>query len=284
MTFDARESHRLNGRPFHLYAIRFGPEPQSVRYYTNLTTEFAFGADDAGDPIIYQPWPIAHGEIVSSGNLDKTTLDVRLPDEGDIPDLYRDDTPSSVVTVIIRQGHVGDDDFKVAWAGKTVGHSFEGSEMVLACEPITSSLRRAGLTRDYQVSCPLVLYGNQCRANRTRATIQRQILAVDGAIITLSPAWETDDARKDSYLGGIAEWLDASGRRARRSIVRRDGPDKLILGSGAPSLVAGVMLDLVLGCNHTEEDCRGLHDNILNYGGQPQIPTKSPFGIVNNYY
>lgn len=283
MTFGARETSRLNGRPFHLYTIRFGPEVKSAFYYTNLTTEFTHGVDGDGDPIVYSPLPISHGEIVASGNLDRSNMPIRIPDQGDVPDLFREGAPSSVVSITIRQAHHGDGDVKVAWVGKTVGHSYEGVEMVLECESVAASMRRAGLTRKYQLMCPLVLYGAQCRANKAAATITREIVSANGAIVTLAPDWEAD-ARKDKYVGGVAAWTAASGRAERRRIIRRPDATTLILDSPAASLVGGVSLSLTLGCDHTMTDCQDLHDNIQNYGGQPAIPLTNPIGITNNYY
>lgn len=279
MTFAARETSRLNGRPFHLYTFKVG-DSLELRF-TNLATPFTHGLDQNGQPAIYNPLAISHGEIVASGNLDKTTMPVRLPESGAVPDLYRDEQPSDVVALIIRQGHAGDADFKVCFTGRVLGASYEEADMVLECEPISSSLRRPGLTREYQYTCPLVLYGDQCRASKVAATKTVNPTEVNGPQVTLPTNWAAAD-RKDKYVGGIAEWTDPSGRRARRGIIRRDG-DVLTL-SAAGSLVTGMPLTLVLGCNKTMDDCRGVHANILNFGGQPAIPLVNPTGITNNYY
>lgn len=279
MTFAARETSRLNGRPFHLYTFKVG-ESLELRY-TNLATPFAYGVDAAGRPAIYEPLPISHGEIVASGNLDKTTMTVRLPESGDVPDLYRDEQPSDVVALVVRQGHVADGDFKVCFTGRILGASYEESDMVLECEPISSSLRRPGLTREYQYGCPLVLYGDQCRASKAAASKVVNVAAVDGPLVTLPGDWAPAD-RKDKYVGGIAEWTDPAGRVARRSIIRHDGD--IITLSSIGSLQAGMPLTLILGCGKTMDDCRDLHSNILNFGGQPAIPLVNPTGITNNFY
>lgn len=279
MTFDARETSRLNGRPFHLYTFKVGSDFE-IRY-TNLATPFSHGVDGEGLPIVYQPLPISHGEIVSSGNLDKSSLEVRLPESGNIPDLYRDEQPSDVVALIIRQGHVGDGDFKVCFAGRVLGASYEEADMVLECEPISSSLRRPGLTREYQYSCPLVLYGSRCRASRTAATSVVSVVSVDGPLVALPSTWAAAN-RKDKYIGGIAEWTATTGRRVRRTIINRDG-DVLTLSTGG-DLATGDALTLVLGCGKTMDDCRQVHSNILNFGGQPAIPLVNPVGITNSYY
>lgn len=282
MTFAARETSRLNGRPFHLYTFRYGGDAGGVRRYTNLATEFVHGLDDNGKPAVYLPLPIQHGEVVSSGTLDKTALDVRLPESGDIPDLYRDETPSSVVSLIIRQGHAGDADFKVHWAGKVIGTSYEDDEMVLTCEPISSSMRRSGLTRDYQYTCPLVLYGSRCRASRAAATSSHVIVAVDGAVVTLPAGWATEEARRH-YVGGVFEWSAGANGKSRRTVISA-GETMLVLSAAGRGLVAGIPVDLVKSCDKTMETCRGVHQNILNYGGQHEIPLVNPIGITNNYY
>lgn len=282
MTFAARENSRLNGRPFHLYAFTYGPEQTSVVYYTNLATEFTHGTDNLGNPIVYQPLPISHGEVVSSGNMDRTTLDVMIPESGIIPDLYRDETPASVVGLVIRQGHVGDSDMKIHWAGQVVGTSFTDGTMTLTCEPVSSSMRRSGLTRDWQITCPLVLYGSRCRANRTAATTSHVIVAVDGGVVTMPAGWADVDLRPH-YLGGIFEWNMADGRKNRRAIVAVTETE-IRLNAPAVGLSAGATVQVVLGCDKTMSTCQGVFDNILNYGGQPEIPLRNPVGITNNYY
>ncbi len=282
MTFAAREDSRIAGHPIHLYEFRFGPEVDSVRRYTNIAKGFAWGGHT------FEPLTIQHGEIVASGNLDKSTLQVRMPDEGDIPDLYTGSPPSSVVSLIIRQGHLADDDFKVCWSGRVGGTSYEGAELILDCEPISASLRRSGLTRLYTIPCPLVLYGPKCRANKAAASSNHIATTVNGPILTFASDWAPTD-RKDKYIGGVVEWTNAAGRLERRSIVGRDGSTKLIMSNYSDTLVSGMTVTLVLGCNHqhgmndTDGDCLNLHDNILNFGGQPEIPLKNPIGIVNNY-
>ena len=279
MSFNARESSRLDGRPFHLYRFLIGDSREI--FYTNLTTEYVYGTTLTGAPAVYLPLAISHGEIVSSGSLDKTVMDVRLPESGELPTLYRDHEPSGIVGLIIRQGHVSDNDFKVCFAGRVLGVSYEEADMVLECEPISSSLRRPGLTREYQYSCPLVLYGPQCRASRAAATRTSVASVVNGPLVTLPGSWAATDL-KDKFVGGIAEWTDANGQKARRGIIRRDG-DTLTLSSAGP-LLPGMSIDLILGCGKTMNDCRGVHNNILNYGGQPEIPLVNPIGITNNFY
>lgn len=281
MTFAAREQSRDQGHPIELYEFRFGPEVGSIRRYCNIANGFTF------DGNLYDPMPIQRSEITASGSLDKSAMQVRIPQDAYVATLFTGEPPSSVVTLIIRQGHLADADFKVCWSGKVLGGEFEGKELALECEPISSSLRRSGLTRDYQYTCPLVLYGPQCRANKAAATSTVVVTSVSGVFVTLPSSWATV-AKKPKYLGGIAEWV-SDGRTHRRSIVNRSG-DVLTLSNAPTGLVAGATLTLILGCNHqhglfdADGDCKNLHNNILNFGGQWEIPLKNPIGVHNNYY
>lgn len=276
MTFDARERSRATGHPINLYDIRYGPESGSIKYYTNLATAFTFNSKT------YEPLAIRHSDVVSSGNLDKTTLDLEVPESSFLADLYGAEPPSSVVSVIIRQGHVDDLDFKVCWAGRVLGATYRETLLVLECEPISSSLRRTGLTRNYQYACPLVLYGSQCRASKAAATTVVTITSIDGPLVTLPAGWAAENLR-DKFVGGIAQWTRADGRVERRGIVKRN-LDVLTLSNLATDLAAGKSLTLILGCNHLQSDCANVHNNILNFGGQPAIPLKNPVGITNNFY
>lgn len=276
MSFNGQEGSPNAGRPFHLYRFKFGPAGEDEVYYTNVALEYEF------DEMVFAPLAITHGEIVSSGNLDKSSLPVMLPDDTVIGELYAGSPPSYVVTLTIWQGHFADGDFKVCFAGRVLGGTFADNTLELDCEPIVSSLRRTGLTRDYQYACPLVLYGSRCRASKVAATRTADVVSLDGPLVTLPSDWAPTDL-KAKHLGGIAQWVNPAGRTQIRSIV--DVNENILLLSSVPEgLVADDTLTLILGCNHLMDDCRDVHDNILNFGGQHEIPLTNPIGITNSFY
>lgn len=278
MTFSSREGSRSSGQPFHLYHFKIGSADADVLRFTNAGQATTFSDD------LYTPLAISHGDVVSAGNLDKASLTITVPDTGALADLYKDQPPSYVVTLIVYQGHLGDADIKVCWAGRVLNSSFRDEErqLDLECEPIVGSLRRTGLSRDYQYACPLALYGPKCRANKAAATFVGAVTSVNGPFVTLPGTW-APTGKKDKFVGGMAEWLNAGGRTERRAIIGRVG-DVVQLSSFPTDLAGGTSISLILGCSHTMDDCRDVHNNILNFGGQPQIPLKNPVGITNNYY
>ncbi|MGQ4828481.1 hypothetical protein, partial [Enterococcus faecalis] len=67
--------------------------------------------------------------------------------------------------------------------------SREDNETVFACEPTSSSLRRPGLWRNYQIGCPYVLYGAGCFANKAAATRSTTVASMTASTVTLASGW-----------------------------------------------------------------------------------------------
>lgn len=280
MTFDNRESSRSKGRPVTLYLFEYGEGDEDYYGYTDSARNIT--ADDH----LYKAVPVDRQAITSSGSLDRATLDVRLPKDTDIARLFATWPPSTVVTLKIMQGHLGEAQMLVAWAGRVLGRKVEGDEAAFTCEPVHTSMKRTGLRRGYQYGCPHVLYGPQCKADQEAATQPCIVLGVSGAFITLPAGWDTA-ARRPKYVGGMVHWTLEDGRLERRSILRVQDDNLIILSGNAQGLKVGDTVNMVLGCNHKaglEDDCIVLHNNIHNYGGQPWIPLKSPIGYINIYW
>lgn len=283
MSFDSREKSRAQGQPAHLYFFRFGPATADTVTYTNSARPITF-TDPINGQRTYAPLAITHGEVTASGTLDKSTLEVTLPDDTDVPVLFEGTPPSYPITLTIRQGHVDDGDFKVVWAGRILGCTFPGDHSaVLDGHLISTALRRSGLTRDYQVGCPLPLYGPQCRADKAAGTKTVALVGVNTPRIQVPAAWDTE-TRRPKYIGGMVEWVTPTGRTERRSIRKVEANGWLLLGGDTGTLATGSTVSVVIGCAHNTADCALVHNNIVNYGGQPAIPLKNPVGITNNFY
>lgn len=276
MTFADREESRNKGAPVDLYLFRYGTAPNAYYAYTDSEKAEVFNG------ITYQPIPITRTAISASGTLDKATLKVTAPINTSIADLFRIFPPAQVVTLTIRQVHLNDPDYEalVNWSGRVLGTEREGSEIEFACEPIGTSMRRTGLRRHYQIGCPHVLYGKRCKANKALATINRTALTVGGNTVDLQLGWNGNIA-PSKFVGGLLEWDGPNGVEAR-TILRVNDNIQLYLSGPTRGLLAGANVRVVLGCNHQQSDCSSLHANILNFGGQPYIPTKNP--INTNQY
>ncbi len=287
MSFARLEEGRHHAQPTSLFMFIYGDGPNSFFAYTNaeqevVRTEIINGI---ARPVTYLPIPIERGAYSSSGTLDKSALEVRIPQDLPLAELFRVYPPSQVVNLFIREGHLNDPDheFLVCWTGRVLSCSREDNQARFSCEPISTSLKRNGLRRPYQYGCPHVLYGPQCRANKAAATTQVVPVSAAGVTIQLAANW-AGAGRASKYLGGMAEWKTAAGDTILRTILRVSGNNVFSLNGRITDLPEGAAVNMILGCNHQMDDCRFLHNNILNYGGMPWIPTKNPIGMRSQYY
>lgn len=297
MTFAAKETSRAAGEPINLYKFVYGDLDFQVFGYTDAEQPVAVtDVDDV--TVTFQPAPVDRTKLTASGSLDKSKVTVTLPQNCDLAALYLSYPPSSVTQLIMYQGHASDPDaeFKVVWTGKVLGCTRKGSKAEFTCEPVSTSMRRNGLRRRYQYGCPLVLYGigpRQCNANKAAATQATTVASVSKNRITLPAGWNGERAA-DKFVGGLAEWTTDDGAAEIRTVLRLEDAGLTILVAGdTRGLSPGHAVSVVLGCNHLaglpdvqiDGDCGPLHDNILNFGGQPWIPLKNPLAFgVNQYY
>ncbi len=291
MTFAAREESRYSGAPVNLYL--FQSAPQSATEY-NMGFEpgeigpFAFTNGETEvvrSGITYTPWPVSHSEISSDGTLDKTNLTVTLARGTELDALFNAYAPNQVVNLVIFAGHMGDEpspeNYPVEWTGIIRGANYDGeNQLIFSAEPNSTSMRRPGLWRNYQLTCPHALYGEECQASLLSATITRTVTNVSGTELMVS---EASVISPDKYIGGIITWTKQSGQREIRTIVNYSNNLVRVRGP-LVGLTVGSQVKLTLGCNRTMSDCSTLHGNILNFGGQPFIPLENPISSSSNFY
>lgn len=302
MTVNLRETSRAKGEPVALFLFRYGTEDTEFRAYTNSEYEVTVGL------ITYSPVPITYGGVENSGTLDKKSLEVRTTLDNDIANMWLVSPPTYPVTLTIYRGHLNDPDneFLVEWAGRVLSCSRESPEAVFSCEPISTSMRRVGLRRNWQYSCPHVLYGPQCNANKARATSTQTCINVNAGSLVFNDGWSLSGYTAAPQpaikaLGGLVTWIGPNGRITRTIIDVSVDETEITLNGPTTGLENGDTVEVSLGCNHIfvlnldddgntlglneETDCQFVHANINNFGGQPWIPLDNPIGTnLNKYY
>jgi hypothetical protein len=292
MTFDSRESSRYSGAPITLFLIQGASNPTAdvpIGPYALCDGETAI----VRDGVTYQPWPIKHSDLSHDGTLDKSDITVSLALGTELDALFLAYPPSDVVNLTIFEGHIGDtvtvDNFPAIWMGRVINGSYQDNELDLSCVPVSTSLKQPGLRRNYQIGCPHVLFGPQCRASKPAATVSRVVGSVLRNKIT---ATVTLGATFSQYVGGLLEWANSdTGQKELRTISSVDPSGLVITIRGAGrGLAAGTVLSVTRGCNHRTTGC-SLHTdsvaggpNIHNYGGQPFIPLDNPLSQKNQFY
>lgn len=272
MTFAAIEETRSLGEPNTLFRFTIGT---NVYAYTDSEDEITFAS------VTYQPIPIDPDPINTSGTLDKSTLNVRMPRDTPVADLFRAFPPSEVVGLTIFQGHAGDAEYLAIWAGRVLSFKWEDSEAVAECEPVSTSMKRAGLRIRDQYQCMHALYGPSCKVNRAAFTVNATVLTISNGRVTFADGWN-GDMPESRFANGIIQWVN-DGRSEQRQILKVSAANNRLQIAGIlTGLAAGMTVALSRGCSHNMDNCNEFA-NILNFGGAPFIPKTNPLAFVNNF-
>lgn len=236
----------------------------------------------------YEPLPIGRGQVDSKTQLEKASVDIKVPLDSDLGQHFKMSSVDEVVTLTIYRDEDGG--VSTFWKGRLAQPSTTGRELTLTFESVFTSLRRPGLRARYQKSCRHVLYGRGCGLNMEDYAVTVQITAINGTVVTV------DDAGSASYLGGMIR--APSG--VLRGLIAQSGNVLTMLrpwqelvdtfnGSGYGmsygGAYGGLSATIYRGCKHTLEDCKtftkmpdgstNADGNIDNYGGYPWIPSGS---------
>jgi uncharacterized phage protein (TIGR02218 family) len=218
----------------------------------------------------YQADWILHSDLEQSDELNKQGLEITLRAASPVAMVYVQDIPAVSVNVRVYRYLWGIPEYRLAWAGRVTKPVFssENDECVLYCEPVFTTLKRAGLRRNYQIICPYCLYDDRCGVDRATYTKHLLVDAVQGGRYRLSGS----STAAGYYTGGILR------HGARYRLITDDaGAGGLTLAGGVPGLVPGDFVDVSAGCSKSLATCVSKFHNSLNFGGFPYIPIKNPF-------
>lgn len=261
-------------RRVELYEFKVGDEGGVVLRYADGEKPCTYAGAE------YEPIPIRRGKITKAGGLDNTEMNITVPVESEIAELYRVHAPAFAVTLTIRSVDYRDSDglyASIIWIGRVLNcrRDVEGEMDVaeLACKPWNSLLRNNGLRRNYQLSCPHQLYGPQCQASKAATERTATVASVSGTALTLVDGWKAGEP-DSNFRFGLVEWDGENGREVR--MVYAVSGNTLTFNTPIAGLSPGDEVSVYYGCARTREHCAGLHNNIVNYGGQPWIPLVNP--------
>lgn len=277
MSLAEHESSKANGRPVELFEFRYGPGAGDFYRFTSAEQDITWPAVGGN---VYTATTIARGRISSSGSADKTALKVKLSVNNPVVELFRAYAPAYPVVLTIRDGHVidADSEYSVVWSGRVLscnrsdGGRFEAS---LTCEPASKSLKRSGLRRHYQYSCPHPLFGEKCGLSRSAYRIAVDIASASGATITLPVGW-SGSTPFGKFVGGVVDFVGPTGLVQYATVLRCPSATTIVITGLTVGLGPGSTIYLSRGCNHQLDQCRDDFSNVNNYGGHPWIPTKNP--------
>ena len=274
--FPVFESSRYKSKPFYLLMIRYGAGVND--FYAFTDNEFPVTVNG----VTYAVRQFDLGEIATTGSMDRSAVPLRTPRTNELFELFRIYPPSYRVTMTVMKSHFGDPDKGVVtiWNGRILGMTVRGSECEFNCEPISTTMKRLGLRRNWQYGCPHALYQPGCNANKNAVMRLATVTGNADGVLTLAAGWNgaTDPSK---FIGGYIE-IPAQTTIAR-TILRISGNGLTVSGTVSAAPV-GTQIKVYPGCAHNMSDCQDLHNNIVNFGGQSWIPSDNPVGSKNNFY
>ena len=279
MTYEAQETSQEQGAPIVLYTFQYGPDAENVFRYTDFDEEVVH------DGQTYHPVTISLEPIKASGGLDNTDITISITPRAPLAEYLQTRSPTQEVAIRVFERHLDDPDGEVrpVWIGRVIASNRGDLYTEVLCESAITSMRRVGLKRSYQRSCPLALYGPECRAaRRIRAVVHP--FSIGGNFVSVGTDWN-GEIPFVKFEGGFITWTDLdTGARHVRTILVMNSDGLMRLDGTTEGIGPDTPLSVYVGCNHLLEDCEEIHANVNNFGGQWKIPVENPVGFINRFF
>lgn len=261
MSYEDFERSVDEAGPVELY--RFVLSAAERHLFTSGDAEITYAGDT------YAPVTISRSEIEQTAEIHRGELEVQVSRDNPLVAQFTAAPPDRIVTLTVFRHHRDDSEFITYWKGRLLSVLWAGGQVTLKCEPVFSSLKRAGLRRRYQASCPHVLYGPGC-------FVTRAAFATEGVVTQLVGARVSADAfgahPNGWFTGGYLQF----GALARRLIMSHINAN-VTLSAPLPELTVGASVTAYAGCDHALSTCDTKFDNAANNGGFPFAPQRNPF-------
>jgi len=264
MTYATIETSAQSGRPVELYDFSIS----GTHYrYTSSDGDVSYGGNT------YTAAPISRNAIEATSETARMALEIACDRSLGVLALFSTIPPEDIVGVTLLRLHAGDGEAVTMWIGRVLNVTWDLANAQIHCESVYTSLKRNGLRRLYQKSCPHVIYGVGCTLNRASFVANKTVTTVTGNSLVIADM----SAFADGYFaGGYLEWERTTGVFDRRAI-RSQIAGTVVISFQIPGLVSTETVQLYPGCDHTISTCTTKFSNVLNYGGMPYFPDKNPF-------
>lgn len=281
MTYASIESSTAEGRPYYLYQF---VEGDRVWRFTSRATDWTSAASE-GETITWEAAAIAHGDVVQTSEIERGRLELTWPLSHPFARRFLTPLGNTPVTLTIFRGHEQVLGETVAhWKGRVVGAEVEGVRILLNCESVFSTLRRAGVRAKYQRLCRHALYGRGCGLDIGFHWQTGTVTAALGNALTIPEAAGQPDGW---FRGGVlrfgAQLGFITGHAGATLTLSRPMPE-VAAALAAPEVdpetgdPIPVVADIAPGCDLRASTCAAKFGNLPNFGGFPEIPGRNPFG------
>lgn len=144
----------------------------------------------------------------------------------------------------------------------------------LADGGFTAELRGGAAMLDRAVAeetspeCRAVLGDRRCRVAMAGRRRFARVVAAAGRVLTL----DTVAPVADAYGGGVLRWFGGANGGLDSAIAASDGATVTLRMPPAFAVAAGVLVEMVEGCDKSLATCAGRFGNAVNFRGEPYLP------------
>lgn len=266
MSSPVNETSVQDGKP--VYKLEFVNDATTYRF-----TTASYSITDSNGT--YTPVAMTLTNIITTNELSKNGVQVVLPRNNTLAQLFLGQSPELPTTLTIYRSHEPSAVGELYWKGRVVSSGSGRDTVELNCEDIFTSKQRMGLRARFHKSCRHSLYTGACGLSIDDFAVAATINAVSGLTISVDAITQSPALAADYFAGGIIRLANGS----QRSIVSQSGWDLTLLSAFNDLSVGSPLPSCTLypGCDHTTDDCNNRFNNLDNYGGFPYIPGKNPF-------
>lgn len=266
MSFDPIEISDDEGRPIFLYSFTVG------------AAVFRYTSGDADVILNGYKWtavPISDDGVKLTGEAVTDSIVITAPNTIAPAQMFIGTPPSQAVMVGIYHYHEGDTEAVLGYVGELmqVGQPQPGTA-TFTCDAISASMQRDGLRLGWQRTCPYALYDTlTCKVDKAAHALETKVFEIVGNNVVLQDANSLPDG---TLAGGFIEWEHPVRGTEFRGIETHVGNTVGMFGL-ADGLYYGLDVKAYPGCDRRVATCTTKFNNLVNYGGVPDMPGKSPF-------
>lgn len=263
MTYDAYQTSQYGGEPMTLF--RFASGSSKTWLLTSERTPVLRGSE------LYVPEAIRHGDLEQTIGESPKPFEITVPSNSDIALQFLSFLPAQPITVIVYSRHRPDADYVPIFIGECASGSTDPEGITtITCQPLSYKLERNIPWPRYCATCNWALYSIGCGVSRDAFKTVATVTAADGF-----------DIKASAFAGFEDGWFNAGfvvrdlTGEVRWAVVHID--DTLTLVSPFPNFGLGESVTAYAGCDGLEQTCVDKFNNLPNFAGHPDVPTKNPY-------
>lgn len=269
MSYDAYESSSEGGKPIRFYRFTLG----------STVWRYAVRDEDVTiDGVTWKARVITDDGVKQTGDATTDALNITAPMNIGPAVVYQSSPPSTPIKAEILEMHEGMVTPRVIYSGEVVQvNPSRPAVAVLTCQTLTATMQRQGLRLGWQKTCPYDHYNPlTCKVPKASHALNVTIQSISGFNVTVSGLTGQPN---NKFAAGMMEWTHPV-RGAYGIMIEAQTGSVLTMFDDTSDLYPGLQVTIYPGCARTQDACRSFN-NIVNYGGCPNMPGKSPYDGLN---